>query len=108
MASEEINYIDLNKYKIVKFLGEGTFGRVFTVKDRDSRKIYAAKISHLVFEEIDPASDQILFLFREIRIMSALDHPSIIKYIGYNPLNFEGEPFPTIISEYAPKGTLGS
>lgn len=39
------DYID-NRYRIDKFLGEGTFGRVFKVQDRDSR-VYALKLLKL-------------------------------------------------------------
>lgn len=101
-------FLNLNKYKVVKSLGEGTFGDVFLVQDRDSQIIYAAKISKEAIVEVNEEnSDDILFLFREIKIMSALNHPSIIRYIGYNPKNFDGKPNPTIIIEYASNGTLG-
>lgn len=101
-------FLNLNQYKIVKSIGEGSYGFVFLVKDRDNQKIYAAKISkEEIAEKKDDGSDDLLYLFREIKIMSALNHPSIIQYIGYNPKNFDGKPNPTIITEYASNGTLG-
>ena len=38
--------------------------------------------------------------------MSQLNHPSILKFIGYSPIDFDNEPKPVIISEYSPNGSL--
>lgn len=106
MSTSE-SFLDLDQYQIVKSIGEGTYGYVFLVKDIDTEKIYAAKISKQPIIKSNDSSDDLLFLFREIKIMSALNHPSIIQYIGYNPKNFDDNPNPTIITEYASNGTLG-
>ncbi|KAK8840978.1 Ras- protein Rab-10 [Tritrichomonas musculus] len=47
-----------------------------------------------------------LNLSREVNINASLDHPAVLKFIGYSPNNFENQPFPVIISEYATNGTL--
>lgn len=38
--------------------------------------------------------------------MSQINHPSILKFIGYSPINFFNEPYPVIITEYSSVGTL--
>lgn len=38
--------------------------------------------------------------------MSLLNHPSILKFIGYSQTDFDGDPTPTIITEYATNGSL--
>lgn len=40
-----------------------------------------------------------LLLFREVICISLFNHPSILKYIGYYPNNFENDPFQIIITE---------
>lgn len=35
-----------------------------------------------------------------------MTHPSIIKFIGYNPINYSKEPYPVIITEFASNGNL--
>ena len=41
-----------------------------------------------------------------VKLMTILDHPSIIKFIGYSQIDFEGNPFPTIVTEYASNKSL--
>ncbi|KAK8838935.1 hypothetical protein M9Y10_032394 [Tritrichomonas musculus] len=110
MTSEADNIIDLSKYKVIKYLGRGNFGQAYLIKDKESKKLYAAKSTLHEIQKYDPESkidqNSILYLYREIKIMASLNHPSIIKYMGYNPLNFEGDRYITIISEYAPNGSL--
>lgn len=38
--------------------------------------------------------------------MSILDHPTILKFIGYSQYDFEGNPRPTIVTEFANNGSL--
>ena len=38
--------------------------------------------------------------------MALLNHPSILKFIGYSPVNFENDPNPTIVIDYACNGSL--
>ena len=42
---------------------------------------------------------------REIGIISQLNHPSVLKFITFSPINFKGKPKPVIITEYASNGS---
>lgn len=67
-------------------------------------KVYTAKIS---LNPLDSTSNSIIRnLTREINIVAKLNHPSVLKFIGYSPLDFKKESFPTIITEYACNGSL--
>ncbi|KAK8895455.1 hypothetical protein M9Y10_023919 [Tritrichomonas musculus] len=56
-------------------------------------------------EEIqDPES--ILYLFREANLMVMLNHPSVLKFIGYSQYDFNNDLLPTIVSEFATSGSL--
>lgn len=100
------NFLDLSVFEPKEFIGKGNFGQVYKVRELKTNEIYAAKITNQSYSLEDGFTENILFLFREIRIMSALNHPSIIRYIGYSANDFEGEPNITIITEYAPNKSL--
>lgn len=49
-----------------------------------------------------------LRLFKEVNSLSLLDHPSILKSAGYTQTNFDNDPFPTIVTEFATNGSLNN
>lgn len=106
MKNSENEPLNLCKYKVQVKLDSGSFGKVYKVQNIETYEIYAAKISKLRIRKLKNNPDRLLFLFREIKIMSSLNHPSIIRYIGYSPKDFDGISKPTIITEYAPNYSL--
>lgn len=80
------NFIDLQEFEIQKKLGEGAYGQVYKVIKKNTEEIFAAKIS---LREINKYNDdQMARLRREINILYQSDHPSILKFIGYNHMIF--------------------
>ena len=101
-----ISSFNLNNYKIQTSIGKGAFGEVFLVIEINTGKEYAAKITINQIKEDKKNSTESLTLFREIKLISSLDHPTILRFIGFSPTDFNGEPHPTIITGYAPNGSL--
>lgn len=95
---------DLYKYEKQKSVGSGSFGTVYKVKDNKTGNIYAAKISKIYLTQCN--DDEVKNIEREISIISKLNHPSIIKFIGYTPFNFNKKSKPTIITEFLSNGSL--
>ena len=96
--------LDLQKYERQQKIGEGGFGVVYQLREKDEGTLYAAKISKL---EIDQSrNDTIIDLSREINIISQLNHPTILSYIGFSPINFKNKQKPVIVTEYASNGSL--
>ncbi|KAK8892970.1 hypothetical protein M9Y10_030224 [Tritrichomonas musculus] len=87
-------------------IGEGGFSKVYRVKDIQTGDIYAAKVAKFMIDEETKDSEETLLLFREVNLMSILNHPSILKFIGYYPTDFEDDPSPTIITELSTNGSL--
>lgn len=50
--------------------------------------------------------DEMLNILREINISARIDHPNILKFIGYSLTNFANELKPVIVTEYMKKGSL--
>lgn len=98
--------VDLQKYERKRLIGEGTFGVVYEVEDKNSKEVYAAKISKgEIYESLSKEIDTV-DLIREVMILSKVKHLGIMKFIGYSPVNFKGTPKPTIITEMLTNGTL--
>ena len=100
-----MSFLDLSKYEILLKIGQGGFGKVFQVKEKRSGKILAAKISLQSLENV--SKDNIRSLAREVNIISKLNHPSIVKFIGYSPVDFKNKKKPVIITEFLSNGSLG-
>lgn len=97
----EINPINLNLYEIIDIIGSGSFGNVYKIKKRKSNDIYAAKINKLSIELCDKSS-----LSQEVNILSKLNSPIVLKFIGYSENNFKNKPKLTIITEFAENQSL--
>lgn len=95
---------NLNNYILQDRIGSGSFGKVYKVKDKRTNEIYAAKIS---INAIDTDTQQLFTaISQEVNIISRLNHPSILKFILFSPINFKNKPKPVIITEYASSGSL--
>lgn len=99
---KKVPIIKLNNYKIIKTIGEGSFGKVYKVEKIDDFSQYAAKETK---EEYNPKNTQCTFS-KEILSYSKSDNPAILSLFGYSLSNFNDEPFPTMITEFMPKGSL--
>lgn len=96
--------LDLNQYNLLKKIGSGAFSEVYKVEEKSSKTIFAAKILLKSLEQEDNTT--IIDLRREINIMSKLNHPSILQFIGFSPTNFLNELKPVIITEFMPNDSL--
>lgn len=99
-------FFDTSDYELTdKFIGEGSFGKVYIVNCLKDKLQYAAKI-------INPKNlaegNQQMLLIRESGILNKLHHPAIVKFCGINFHSFEDDlKFqPTIITEYLQHGSI--
>ena len=82
-------------YKIIKLLGEGSYGKVWLVQHEILGKEFALKIIKRK-RNIDNKIEN------EINILTKLDHPFILKIIEFHSTNTEYH----IITDYCPNGDL--
>ena len=76
------------------------FGQFNAITDKETGKKYIARCSELNIDLF--SSNDINNLTQELSVISQINHPSIAKFFGYSPSDFDHEPKPTIVSEYLP------
>lgn len=104
--SLSIQTIDLTNYQRLDRIGEGSFSVVYEIVNKENKQKLAAKILKKEFFEGFEDDDESVNLRREATILQKLNHPSIVKYIGYSPLSFDKSASPVIVTELASNRSL--
>ena len=70
--------VKFSDFEVLELIGEGSFGRVFRVKKRDTGKVYAMKSmkKSLLIQQ-----NQIRYAVTEAQIMKQMDHSYVLKLI---------------------------
>ena len=76
------NFLDLADFQLICLIGNGAFSNVWKAKDKRTNKFCAAKILKFLVDEETRDSENTRSTFREVNLMSLLNHPSILKFIG--------------------------
>lgn len=100
----EDKIVDLSRFAQIEQIDKGSYGTVFLIEDKETKEQFAAKILNAPIDS--NSNDAIIFLSREVNYNSGMNHPSVLKFIGYSPCNFDGNPNPVIITEYCKNRSL--
>lgn len=100
MSGVEQYLISLDRFTVVKELGKAAFGFVLLVEDKETKQKFAAKVINEDNEENRRKA------LEEIEIIGQLHHQTIVNFIGYSPVDFEGKDHITIVTEFQPNGDL--
>lgn len=92
--------LSLDRFNEGQTIGRGSFAVVKLAEDKETKKKYAAKI----IIDNDPLNKE--FALNSIRFMEQVQHPTLVKFIGYSPIDFTGGETLTLITEYAEHGDL--
>ncbi|XP_046390467.1 serine/threonine-protein kinase fused [Ischnura elegans] len=85
----------MEKYKIIKVVGEGSFGRVFEAEEKKTSRIVAFK----VISKHGRSEKELRSLRQECEIQRHLHHPNIIQMLD----SFETENEIVVVTEFAGK-----
>ncbi|CAH0720700.1 unnamed protein product, partial [Brenthis ino] len=89
----------MDNYIVISFVGEGSFGRVFKAKHKDTDAVVALK----VIRKKGRSSKDLKNLRQECDIQRQLNHPNIIRMID----SFDTESELVVVTEYAEKELHG-
>ena len=87
-------------YHKIKLLGQGSFGKVYLVRNKKLNTNFAMKIIEKQSHNNDPKEEE--NLMNEINILRKLDHPNILKINDF----YSTEKEYIIITEFCPEGEL--
>eukprot|EP00873_Tetraselmis_striata_P008940 jgi/Tetstr1/429204/TSEL_019156.t1 len=88
----------LKHFKVLKFLGKGSYGSVYKVKRISDDKIYAVKETDVKSMSQTEREESV----NEIRLLASASHPNIVSY---NEAFLDGNRL-CIVMEYAPNGDM--
>ena len=94
--------INIKQFKRGKKISKGGFGIVYKAEEIKTKKIFAAKI----IDCGDDESECNKLIDREVSTMMHIEHPTIIKFIGYSSVDFKDDNNVVIFMELAPNGSL--
>lgn len=94
--------INLAKFTKSKKIGEGKSGTVYLLIDPEKKKQYAAKVYS---KSCNRVSDRNL-ISNEFDKLSSVRNHAVLRVYYYSLRDFDKKPFPTIISDYIPRGSL--
>ena len=86
-------------YTMIKILGEGSYARVYKVKNRLTSAVYAMKVINKSYSCTVEEENEIL---NEIKILKTMDHPSILKIFEF----YSNKTSYSIVTELCPQGEL--
>jgi serine/threonine protein kinase len=84
-------------YKILSFLGEGSYGKVFKAREISTGRVIAVKKM-----SIGDSQSKYNKIIKEINLLKSLDHPNIVKYYDF----FQEEEYIYLMMEYLEGCTL--
>lgn len=106
-SSLESKEIDIIRFVRDKDIDKGGQGFVYKVIEKSTKKLYAAKTLEFQGDDGEDEENRSFKIINgEVQIMMCVQHPTIIKFIGYSKLDFNNQPNVTIIMEFAENGSL--
>lgn len=98
------SFLNLSKFEKGEIIQKSDFSKIIRVVDKETKAEYAAKVSMIEMDDL--SESDIISLSREVKLLSQLNHPSILKFVGYSPINFKNDPKPVIVTEILSNGSL--
>lgn len=96
---DEDDNVGFKSFEILEVLGQGTFGKVFKVKKKDTGLIYAMKV---LKKSVLARNKHLKYAITECNVLKKADHPFIIRL----HFSFQTPDYLYMILDYCPNGDL--
>ncbi|KAK8839971.1 hypothetical protein M9Y10_031688 [Tritrichomonas musculus] len=97
-------FLDLENYEPKKLLFRTEFSNFYEIVDKNTKKVYSAIISNINMNQF--TEDEMTLISIEMNKISQLNYPTILKFIGFSPKNFQNQSKPVVITEPSSRRTL--
>lgn len=97
-------FLDLKKFEIKEESVKRRFYSVYNVLEKATGIVYSSE--RLKYKIQDSTFYELINFSREVNTISKLNHPSILRFIGYSPVDFNKQPKPMILTELGSNGIL--
>ncbi|KAK8880831.1 spindle assembly checkpoint kinase [Tritrichomonas musculus] len=92
-----VKLLELRNFEKKEKIGFGTFGKVYKIQEKLTGQLFAAKITKKIINDKMKDTTAGKSFIQEVEILSSLDHPGVVKFIGYSPINFKKKLKPSIV-----------
>ena len=96
-------FLDLKKFDKQKLIVKDDSYKIYSIQNHKTGKKYTAKES---IQLIMFTRTELEEISKEIKIISKLNHKTILKFVGFSPINFKNESNPVTVVDFKPKCTL--
>ena len=103
--SLDFEYLDLRDFEEMEIIGQGSFAKVYKIRNKRTGNEYAAKYLTKIREF---SKKEYIILSREVNFISQFNHPTIVKFIGFSPVDFGNKPNPVLIIELSNNRSLNN
>lgn len=90
-------FLNLDQYQKIADVTKGDYYKISKVQDTKNKTVYTAKKSIIKTSKLSESDS--IELSNEIKCISNINYPSLLKLVGYSPVNFKKEFKPVFISE---------
>lgn len=98
--------MDLSSFERKEIIYKGGFSKLYKFIEKETGKKFAGQMSMVKTSHI--SKDDVTQLKIELKKSFQLNHPSLLAFIGYSPVDFKKEKKPVIVTDFSPNKSLES
>lgn len=90
-------FLDITKFERQSIIRKDYFSKLYLLKEKETGEIFTGNISMTKIGQF--SKEELKDLQREIGILLHINHPTLLKFKGFSPIDFKNERKPVIVME---------